>query len=113
MKFVLYVAAGIEIREGMEHLVDPKKESSEDYVRRILEVLKTFREEKQRKKEEKDNRIKWSGSAGEKEESEKNEGGEEGEQMKLYPQSGLMEIHSDGLSDKEQRQKIKGEGDTE
>ena len=32
--------------------------------------------------------------------------------MKLYPQSGLMVIHSDRLSDKEQRQKIKGKGET-
>ena len=50
--------------------------------------------------------------AREKEETEKNEGRKEGEQMKLYPQSGLMVIHSDGLSDNEQRQKIKGEGET-
>ena len=45
--------------------------------------------------------------------AEKNDGEGKVNQIKLYPQSGLMEIHSDGLSDKEQRQKIKGEGDTE
>ena len=32
--------------------------------------------------------------------------------MKLYPQSGLMLIHSNGLSDKEQGQEIKGKGET-
>ena len=50
--------------------------------------------------------------AREKEKTEKNKGRKLGEQMKLYPQSGLMVIHSDGLSDKEQRQKIKGKGET-
>ena len=50
--------------------------------------------------------------AGEKEETEKNEGGEEGEQKELYPHSGLMVIHSDELSNNEQRQKIKGKGET-
>ena len=43
---------------------------------------------------------------------EKIKGGEEGKHMKLDPQSGLTVIHSDGLSDKEQRQKIKGKGET-
>ena len=49
MKIVLYVAAGIGEREGTENLVNPKKESGEDYVRRILEFLETAREEKRRK----------------------------------------------------------------
>ena len=39
--------------------------------------------------------------AKEKEETEKNEGREEGELMELYPQGGLMEIHSDKSSDKD------------
>ena len=39
MKFVLYVAAGLGIREGTENLVDPQKESGEDYSRIILEFL--------------------------------------------------------------------------
>ena len=46
MKFVLYVAAGLGIREGTENLVDPQKESGEDYARRILEFMNTAREEK-------------------------------------------------------------------
>ena len=118
MKIVLYVAAGIGEREGTENLVNPKKESGEDYAKRILEFLGTAREEKRRMKKKEDNRTKWNVSAGvfyparEKEETEKNEGGKEGEQMKLYPQSGLMVIHSDRLSNKEQRQKIKGKGET-
>ena len=75
----------------------------------------TAREEKRRKKQEEDNGTKWNVSAGvfyparEKEETEKNKGRKEGEQMKQYSQSGLMVIHSDRLSDKEQRQKIKGQ----
>ena len=119
MKFVLYVAARIGEREGAENLVNSKKESDEDYARRIIEFQGTAREENQRKKKEEDKRTKWNVSAGvfypareKEEETEKNEGGKEGEQMKLYPQSGLMVIHSDRLSDKEQRQKIKGKGET-
>ena len=49
MKFVLYVAARIGEREGTENLVNPKKESGEDYAMRILEFLGTNREEKRRK----------------------------------------------------------------
>ena len=45
-------------------------------------------------------------------EAEKNEEGEEVNQMELYPQSGLMVIHSNGLSDKEQGQEIKRKGET-
>ena len=52
MKFIRYVAARLGIREGTENLVDPQKESGEDYTRRILEFLKTAREEKLRNKEE-------------------------------------------------------------
>ena len=80
MKFVLYVAAGIGAREVTENLVNPKKESGEDYARRILEFLRTAKEENQRKKKEEDNGTKWNVSAGvfyparEKEETEKNDG---------------------------------------
>ena len=62
--------------------------------------------------------IRWNVSAevfqpaGEKGEVEKNKGGEEVHQMKLYPQSGLMVIHGNGLSNKEQEQEIKGKGET-
>ena len=106
MKFVLYVAAGLGIREGTENLVDPQKESGEDYSRIILEFLTPAWEEKLRKKEEEDNGTKWNGSvgilhpAGEKEETKKNEGGEEGEQTKLDPQNEIMVKHSNRLSDK-------------
>ena len=34
MKFVLYIAAGLVIREGTENLVDPQKEAGENYARR-------------------------------------------------------------------------------
>ena len=44
--------------------------------------------------------------------AEKNKGKEGFNQMKLYPQSGLMVIHSNGLSDKEQGQEIKGKEET-
>ena len=80
-------------RRNVEYLVDLKKESGEDYVKRILEFLETAREGKRRKKKEEDNGTKWNVSAGlfypagEKEETDKNQGGEEGGQMKLYPQS--------------------------
>ena len=40
MKFVLYIAAGLGIKEGTENLVDLQKESGEDFTKRILEVLK-------------------------------------------------------------------------
>ena len=101
MKFLLYIAAGIGERKGTENLENPEKESGEDYARRILEFLGTGREEKLRKKKEEDKGTKWNVSAGvfyiarDKEETEKNEGRKEGEQMKLYPQSGVMIIHSD------------------
>ena len=52
MKFVFYVAAGLGIKERTENIVDPQKKSGKDYVRRILEFLKTAREVKLRKKEE-------------------------------------------------------------
>ena len=58
MKFVLYVAAGVGIREGMDNLVDPRKGSGEDLARRILEVLKQIRREKLWNKEEEDNEAK-------------------------------------------------------
>ena len=55
MKFVLYVAAGLGIKEGTENLVDPQKESGDDYARKILKFLKTVRKVKLRNKEEGDN----------------------------------------------------------
>ena len=61
MKFVLYVAAGVGIREVIENLVDPQKESGEDFARRILAVLKQIRKEKLRNKEEEDNKTKENG----------------------------------------------------
>ena len=42
----------------MDNLVDPQKESEEDFARRILEVLRQIRREKLRNKEEEDNKIK-------------------------------------------------------
>ena len=77
MKFVLFVAARLGIREETENLVNPQKKSGEVYARRILEFLKTVREEKLRKKEEEDNRTKRNGSAGIQQ--------EEGKQTKLDP----------------------------
>ena len=77
----MYIAAGLGMREGTENLVDPQKESGEDYARRILEFLETAREEKLRNKEEEDNRTKGNGSArifhqaGGEEETKKTEGG--------------------------------------
>ena len=62
MKFVLHITAGLGIREGMENLVDPQKESGEDFARRILEVLKKAREEKLRNNEEEDKETKEDGS---------------------------------------------------
>ena len=44
----------------------------------------------------------------EKEEAEKNEREEGVKHMKLYPQSVLMAIHNEGVTDKEQRQEVKG-----
>ena len=47
------VAVGIGEREGTEKIVDMKKESGEDYARKILEFLEAERErqgEKRRKK---------------------------------------------------------------
>ena len=84
MKFVLYIGAGLGIREGTENLVDQQKESGEDYTRRILEFLKQAREEKLRNEEEEDNRTIEKRSArvihpaGGEEETKKNEGGEKG-----------------------------------
>ena len=45
---------------------------------------------------------------GEKGEAEKNERWQGVRQIKLYPQSGLMVIHSIGLSDKGQGQEVQG-----
>ena len=49
-KFVLKVAAGLEEKEGAKKIVDTKKESSEDYARKILEFLEATREARRRKK---------------------------------------------------------------
>ena len=46
------------MREGTGNLVDPQKESGEDFARRILEFLMTAREEKLRNTEEEDNTTK-------------------------------------------------------
>ena len=58
IKFILYIAAGVGIQEGRDDLVDPQKESAEDFARRILEVLKKIRRKKLRHKEDKDNETK-------------------------------------------------------
>ena len=63
MKFVLYLAAGVEVQEGMENPVDPQKESGEEFARRILEVPKQIRREKLRHKEEEDKETKENGLA--------------------------------------------------
>ena len=42
VKFVLKVAAKIGEREGTEKIVDTKKESAEDYARKILEFLEAM-----------------------------------------------------------------------
>ena len=55
MKFMLYVAAGLGIREGRDNLLDPQKDSGEDFARRTLKVLKQIRREQLRNKEEEDN----------------------------------------------------------
>ena len=93
MKCVLYIAAGLGIREGTENIVDPQKESGEDYAWRILEFLRKAREEKLRNKEEEDKETKGNGSTkvlhpvrGE-EETKTNEKGDKGEQTKLNPQN--------------------------
>ena len=102
----------------MEKIIDTKKESGEDYVRKILEFLEAAQEARRKKKKDEDHGIKWKVSAevfqpaGEKGEAEKNDGGEGVRQMKLYPQIGLMVIYSNGLSVKEQGQEIKEKGET-
>ena len=104
VKFVLKVAAKIGEREGTEKIVDTKKESAEDYARKILEFLEAMQEARQKKKKEEVEVIKWNVSrevfkpTGEKGEADKNEREEGVQQMKLYPQSGLMVIHTDGLN---------------
>ena len=83
IKCLLYVAAGIGEKEVKKNLESPKKESGEDYAKRILEFLGTAKEEKGRKKKEEGNRTTWNVPAGvfyparEKEETEKNEGRKE------------------------------------
>ena len=68
-----------------------------------MEFLEAAREEKRKKKK---GEIEWNVSAGvfipakEKEGAEKSEGREAGEPLELYPQEGLMVIHSDKFSDK-------------
>ena len=118
IKVVLYIAAGVGIRERTENLVGPQKESGEDFARRILEVLKKAREEKLRNKEEEDNETTGNGStivlhpARGEEETKTNEKGEEGEQTKLNPQNEIMVKYINGLGDNKQRKKIKGKEET-
>ena len=56
VKQVLRVGAGIEGREGAEHLRTrmeiKREESGEEYARRIIEFLRKERESRRRKKEE-------------------------------------------------------------
>ena len=100
MKFVLYVATGVEIPEGMDNLVDPQKESGEDFERRILEVLKQIRREKLRHKEEEGNKTKENGLSRREDETKTDEKGDEGEQTKQNPQHGVMVKQINELSDK-------------
>ena len=105
MKNIIHEAAGIGEREGAENLAIVIKGSGEDYARKVLEFLEVARGEKRRKEKEEKDKTKWNMSARafsparEKEETEKNEGREEGELIELYPQGGLMVIHSDKSSD--------------
>ena len=75
-------------------------------TQRVLEFLAIAREEKRRKEKEENEKTKWSVSTGvfspakEKEETEKSKGREEGAPIELYPQGGIMVIHSDKLSDR-------------
>ena len=107
MKNVIHESAGIGEREGVENLAILIKGSGEDYARRVQEFLEVAREEKRRKEKEENDKTKWNVSARVfspekgKEETEKSEGREEGELMELYPQGGLMVIHSDKSSDKD------------
>ena len=106
IKFVINAVAGIGERGGAETLAITIKGSDEDYANRVLDFLEVAREEKRRKEKEENEKTKWNMSAGvfspakEKEETEKSKGREEGEPIKLYPQGGLMVIHSDKFSDK-------------
>ena len=56
-------SAGVGIWEGRENLVDPQKESGEDFTWRIIEVLKQIRREKLRNREEEDNETEDNGLA--------------------------------------------------
>ena len=58
------------------------------------------------------NGTKWNGSAREEEQTKKNKREEEVEQTKLDPQNEIMVKQSNGLSNKRQRPKIKGKGET-
>ena len=51
-------------------------------------------------------------SVREEEETKKNEGGEEGEQTNLDPHNEIMVKGSNRLSDKKQRPKVMGKGET-
>ena len=112
MKFVLYAAARVGIREGRDNLVDPQNESGEDFARRILEVLTQIRGEKLRNKEEEDNETKENGlarvphPARREDETKTDEKGNEGEQTKPNPQHGVMVKQINKLSDKKPREKI-------
>ena len=54
VKCVLKGAAVIEERKERKKIVDTKKESGEDYSRKIIEFLETTQEARQRKKKEDD-----------------------------------------------------------
>ena len=106
MKIVIQEATGLGERKGTENLAIKTQGSGEDYAKRVLEFLEIAREEKRRKEKEENEKTKWIVSAGvfspakEKEETEKSKGREEGELIELYPQGGLMVIHSEKFSDK-------------
>ena len=112
------VATRLEEKEGGEKIVDTRKESGEDYAKKILEFLEATREARQRKKKEGEEVIKHNVSpevfqpTGEKGEAEKNRREEGVQQMKLYPPSGLMVMHNDKLNKKEPEKKVQGKEKT-
>ena len=59
----LYSSKIRDKRGNGESILDPQKESGEDFARRILEILKKAREEKLGNKEEEVNNTKGDGSA--------------------------------------------------
>ena len=106
MKILIQKAVGLGERKGTENLTITNQGSGEDYARKVLDFLEGAREEKRRKEKEEKEKTKWNvaarvfSQAKEKEETEKSKGREEGKPVELYPQGGLMPIHSDKSSDK-------------